>query len=286
MSTRISNAIVARCLLDVGFLDAIKGQRKHRQVSSREVRETLQTLDLVRLKEFAGFITKVRHNHLWEELPYTRQLILRYQIETQVFTEYCPVFQASVRGTELTREDKTRLFIEHLQKFLAVGRRRAAYPALYDILIHESILLQMQSANVDLGADQAIGEVEDVDFEKVDTDTRLWIPGFVRCASFEYSPQQVISAIRHSNPSFVPDPEGQKAFVYWKRPSNQTLEIFESDWLTVTILSLIIDSPCMTIGTLMQLLKDNNIIQLLPESNLINDCLNGLYSVSLLRAAS
>jgi hypothetical protein len=97
----------------------------------------------------------------------------------------------------------------------------------------------------------------------------------------------VISALRKGNkPSFVQDSEGDKAFVYWKRPVAETLEIFECDWLTFTVLSLLIDQPHITKNILMKLLHDEGIIELLPRIAVLNDCLNNLYATSLLRVAS
>ena len=282
MNARIANAMIARSLVDIGFLEEID----NRQILSSDGEAALQTLDLVRLRQFAGFITKVRHNYLWEELPYTRQLILLYGLETRVFTDYSPIFQTSVRDKELTRADKTHLFVEFLKRFLASDTRRTRFPALRDVLMHEWILLQMRNLATDGIPQRTQPETKRIDFQRVTAKTRIWIFGHIRCASFEYCPLEVISALSTGKkPAFVHHLEGDKAFVYWKRSSAETLEIFECDWLTFTILSLVVDRPHMTKNTLMKLLRDHGVIELLPQATLLNDCLNNLASASLLRVA-
>lgn len=283
MNARIVNALIARSLVDIRFLETTDAH----QALSSDAEAALQTLDFARLRQFAGFITKVRHNYLWEELPYTRQLVLLYGLETRVFTEYCPTFQASACGKELSRADKTYLFAEFLKGFLASETRRASFPALNDMLVHESILLQMRNFAGDSMTHRTPRENAEIDFETLSADKQISVSGHIRCASFEYSPTEVISQLRNGNkPSFVNDSEGNRAFVYWKRSSAETLEIFESDWLTFTILSLVIDRSPVTKKTLIKLLQDHGIIKLLPQTALLTDCINNLCSTSLLRVAS
>ena len=117
--------LVARCLTDPSYLEGLKagpaGMMPHP--------------DLERLRLFSGFICKVQHNDLCDDLPGTRQLMHRYRIELGVFCDYRVVL-AGRNGNKMRREEKIREFAGFLEDRIRTGRHPDC-PGLLEVLRHE-----------------------------------------------------------------------------------------------------------------------------------------------------
>lgn len=135
------NSFVARCLLDPGYLDRL-ARNPHDEIAALPVstgtRTAIAGLDFERVRLFAGFISKVQHNDLWDDFPCTRSLLRYYRVELATFADYRAHHLELARAGKPTRAAKTEAFLDFLESRLRrpVGPE---YPGLLDVLTHERL---------------------------------------------------------------------------------------------------------------------------------------------------
>ncbi|MDJ0853099.1 MAG: hypothetical protein QNK04_32425 [Myxococcota bacterium] len=131
-------SIVARCLVDPGFLASL---RRGDDVLAPyglddDERAALRTADFERIRNFSGFIGKVQHNHLWESFPGTRRLLEDHGVEIDVFAGFREE-QLRLRRTS-DRAARTLAFVDFLERLVAISPESGdGIPGLSDVLRHE-----------------------------------------------------------------------------------------------------------------------------------------------------
>jgi len=253
------NAILARCLLDAGFLDdlthdpetALRGYA----LDARTCAEFRQ-LRVDRVRHFAGFITKVQHNYLWESFPYTRALLKAYRIEIEVFTAYLPVHQR-LRAQAASRDQKTEGFLTFLQSYLDTAAEAAAcqaeghepFPGLHDVLRHERIEWEIRTT---LGGTESTRNPNGnapAEVNPAQLPARAFgrlvpvIQGVFKVGTFARNPMPIVDALAKGTfrPEPTPKPRVDATYVfgYWGDTASNQLHIFELDPVSAGVVTLI-----------------------------------------------
>lgn len=225
-------SLVARCLLDPEFLrDAISDAATalaYRDLPP-DLLLDLAELDLERVAQFAGFITKVQNNHLWEPLPFTRALMKHYRIEIDTFA----AFQGRhlvLRASSASRATRIAAFAEFLDERLAA---RGWPPGLRDMLRHERLQLELATVERDDGATAA-------DMPVAPGERHALVPvarKVMRVASFAYNPLEVAGIISRGELADAELTAAPVCLAYYAQPGSQQLRVLEIDELTAALLA-------------------------------------------------
>jgi hypothetical protein len=240
MDTPAIQSIIARCLLDGEFLrcmlydpgDALKAYSLD-DVTQNEFMQ----LDVEQVRRFAGFITKVQHNHLWDAFPYTRTLMRHYRIEHSVFTAYLDVYLRLRREARWSREEKIQHFAGFLQSYLE-SASDGAFPALMDVLTHEHTLWELKRQLEDLGPRNTDAEGIRLSCIPV-SQLRRWIPvphRTLRLGIFRYNPLEIADRLRHQASDVASVPIRRSILVYYQEPATSQLRILELDEISAALL--------------------------------------------------
>ena len=231
-------SVVARCLLDADFLGEIMtdpmGALSGYELDER-ARSDFDALDFSRVRNFAGFITKVQHNYLWRTTPYTRALLKLYGIEVEVFATY-HARHLELRARQASREEKIVSFTD----FLCAYASNTAYPGLRDVALHEHICWDLESAPELDRLPQPCGDRAQTVPPRQASQPGGLVPqvrGALRVAFFTFSPLETIEQL--SADSFDPGclAPCPAPLVYWVEPETRRLRIMQTDALTAAILA-------------------------------------------------
>ncbi|WP_144440829.1 hypothetical protein [Streptomyces roseifaciens] len=238
------NSVVARCLLEPGYLDRL-ARDPQRELTAlpvdEETRAAIGTLDVGQVRLFAGFVTKVQHNDLWDTFPRTRALLRYYGIELETFADYRAHYVEMCRAGKPSRAEKAARFLRFLERRLR-DSARANCPGLLDVLIHER--LQWEVTQEVLGHRRsapvrpAAREVRAGSLDQ--RDQRVVVAcDVIRVAALDHDPLEIAarlqdggSALAHLEPKAV-------CFCYWGRTSEQTVSVLTVDTATAAVLSAV-----------------------------------------------
>jgi len=179
MSTGTVNTLIARCMVDPEFLALLSSDRdaalRGYELDDR-TRSDFAALDIRRVIGLAAVITKVQNNGLWQWIPNTRALTVRYGLEQELFAAFHREHQA-LRAGPRTRDEQTYRFFDFLGHALAEWIPEET-PALRDVFLHERLLWEIR------------------------TIIAAGIPSALRTGFFTTSPHETIAAIREER--FIP----------------------------------------------------------------------------------
>lgn len=100
----------------------------------------LAGLDVGRLRQLTGFITKVRHNSVRFRLPLTMRALAAAGVEIDFFADLAPEF-CTRRRAGLTDDDRVALFVDALDRWLRPADDRHRLVA--DVLAHELTMAEV-----------------------------------------------------------------------------------------------------------------------------------------------
>ncbi len=192
MTNDVIMSILARCLSDAAFLEAVirdpaSGLREYHL--DADTIEEFRNAGLPRLADLRGFITKVKHNDLWEDFPYTRILLRRFGFELAAFRAYSASDERVRRRPGESRRTRIARFLEFLgSHLLAATDSKAAI--LRSVLTHEQVRWEL-SHQLKLSAAPAgarAGSWGDDSARPVIRDT-------VRLVELDYNPLEVVPLI-------------------------------------------------------------------------------------------
>jgi hypothetical protein len=233
MTTGTVNTLIARCMVDPEFLALLSSDRdaalRGYELDDR-TRSDFAALDIRRVIGLATVITKVQNNGLWQWIPNTRALTVRYGLEQELFAAFHRDHQA-LRAGPRTRDEQTRRFFDFLGHALAEWIPEET-PALRDVFQHERLLWELRTI-VAGGTDTPCG-----------TDTPVCAPGApapnggLRAGFFSSSPHETIAAIREER--FIPANvrSAPQWLVYHADIAAQTGRTLEVDEMTGRVLAL------------------------------------------------
>lgn len=231
MSARTVDAMIARCLLEPGYLDRLR-DGLDAELDLLRVDDTtrgeLAGLDVAQVRRFGGLISKVQHNDTWERFPLTRALLKFYGMELEVFAAYRDRHLSLLRGGRPTREAKTLSFLSFLDGYLA-STATGACPGLIDVLVHERSTWEVAGELTDTGPRQAVDPAGE----------RVVPRDALRIAALRYHPFDIASCLRDGSPA-VADVVPRPAYLcYWGRRRADDVAVLELDAVTASVLACV-----------------------------------------------
>jgi hypothetical protein len=231
MSSSTINSILARCIVDTAFLDqlasdptaALNGYALNPQLYSDFLR-----LDINRLRDFAGLVTKVQNNGLWEHFPHTRTLLNFYRIDLEVFTAYRETHLQN-RQAQLSRNQQIERFLSFFGEYIKA--EYSNYPALLEVLAHEQLTWEIR---ISFSTSKRLPSItHKIVSPTIKYDQLMslvpFIPSLLRVKEFNYNPLEVISNLTQGN--FDPQrlSAEPKWLGYWADHLTKQLRILDLD---------------------------------------------------------
>lgn len=122
------HAVLARCVEDPGRLPSLDDEPPRAEI------------DLLRLRQMAGLITKVRHNPVRFSLPLTMRALGAAGLEIDFFADYAPRFSAR-RREGFSDGERTTLFVSALRQWLQPSDD--GHQLVADVLAHELLMIRL-----------------------------------------------------------------------------------------------------------------------------------------------
>jgi hypothetical protein len=214
-------SLIARCLVDPGYLAGLMAS------GSAPVLVDGEALDLRRVRLFGGLITKVQHNDLWEDFPYTRAALKLLGVELEFFATYRDDF-LRLRSSKPDKTTRVRSFLDTLESWLMQHWSTSAAAAL-DICRHERALWQTRHSLDDLAEAQTQAPVRK---------RKLGPAGVLTVVCFDHDPTEIMAAIRRAEP--LDQLHARPFFVcYCGDPRAKQIRVVEVDGLTAIVLDRI-----------------------------------------------
>lgn len=243
------DSIIARCLLDAEFLARLAsdpGAALAAYDLDEHARRDFESLDVGSVRSFAGFVTKVQHNDLWEWFPGTRSLLKSYGIEIETFAAYHP-HHLRLRARRAPRDEKIAAFLDFLEARLAAAPP-ARYRGLRDLLVHERLQWEVRQEVAAAG----VGMVENGSGGRGGRFDRLvpTVRGALRVGVFEISPFAIVTQLAASR--FDPSELEVRphCLVYWADPEAGELRVLEVDDLTAALVEEV--DGCRSVGAVVR----------------------------------
>lgn len=240
MSNAAITSILARCLLDADFLKRLDQDREETLTAcgvSPEDRLELGALDLEQVRRFSGFITKVKHNDLWEHFPHTRLLMRRLKVESAIFIAYRREYQQFLATGPEERPARIAHFLEFLDQYLDRSTDSQLAP-LRDVARHERFLWETT-----LAPSSRIPP-SPIDLHELPLLDRVVRPqGAMRIGRFAHDPLELIAdlATRGSH-TWQPAPRRRWLMYLFEKgetSKNRRLRVLEVDHATATLVGAI-----------------------------------------------
>lgn len=232
MSSAIVNSILARCLTDAAFLEHLERNTsaalKSYNLDPKTYAEFVK-LDLGRMRNLAGQITKVQNNGLWEHFLHTRMLLRHYGIEFEVFVAYRDS-HAQNRKNRLAQKQQFDHFSAFLLNYIG-SQEPSRYPALRDILVHERTTWQMR---LSYGADEVRTlNPPEIDFSSLSYSRfRKFVPAIIgsfQVEEFNYDPLEVTLLLTQGEFDHQRLTPGRRWFGYWADGATRRLRVLALD---------------------------------------------------------
>jgi len=224
--TAAVNTILARCMVDPDFLSLLSSDRDaalHGYDIDARTRADFASLDIRRLIGLAATVTKVQNNGLWQWIPYTRALTVRYGLEQELFAAFHRHHQ-SLRAGPRTRDEQTRRFLDFLRDALDQWIPEET-PALRDVFLHERLMWEIRTT-------VAAGTASP-------GPSRVPAPaGVLRTGFFASSPHESITALRQERFEPADVNCSPQWLVYAGDIATQTIRTLEVDEETAHVLAL------------------------------------------------
>jgi hypothetical protein len=240
MNTQLVNGVVARCLLEPEYLDRLARDMDTELASLRiddATRVELSRLDLEKVRRLGGLITKVQHNNLWDNFPYTRAMLRFYGIELDTFADYRREQLELLRRGRPTSEEKTDNFLSFLEDRLRAPAGDGC-PGLLEVLTHERLQWDVTRRLLD---GDSVAETRQAD-DPVQTNTpdqRIVLTcDILRVAALHYDPFAIIADLHVGGQTLKKNLAPKPAcYCYWGRRDTETVSVLEVDALTATVLA-------------------------------------------------
>jgi hypothetical protein len=238
MSSATINSILARCLVDPAFLEQLasnpSGALNGYALEPESYLDFLK-LDAASLRNFAGLVTKVQNNGLWEHFLYTRTLLNYYHIDFEVFTAYRATHLQN-RRDQASRNQQIERFLSFLREYIEAEHSK--YPAVREVLVHEQLTWAMRlsfSTGRRLSPGRRLTDISSLKYEQL-MNLVPAMGGAIHLEEFDYDPVELISKLAqgifdHEQLSPLPRWLG-----YWADDSTEQLRVLELDPPIVALL--------------------------------------------------
>lgn len=246
------NSILARCIVDTAFLNQLASDPAtalRAYALDPQIYSDFLKLDVARLRHFAGLVTKVQNNGLWEHFPHTRTLLNYYRLDLEVFTEYRDTHLQN-RQAQLSRNQQIERFLSFLRKQLEPDYPR--YPALREILLHEQLTWELRisfSTGMHRPTAMRRSDISALNYAMFMKLIPIK-PDLLRIERFSYDPLEIISKLTQEKFNSRALKEKPRWLGYWADGSSEQLRILELDQHVAMLLKEI--DGCRSIRSLVR----------------------------------
>jgi hypothetical protein len=203
--------MIARCLTEPRYLESLIVKQ----------RDPAILLELRRMRLFGAFISKVQHNHLWDNFPATRKLMQQFGIEFDLFLAY-RMENLNHRPHRIHRDAKITRFVRFLDRTLTRSRYRR-FSLLADVFRHERNIWELSSekcSSVSASENKEGNTSLHRDLAAMNWPTfRELIPSFrghFRLEQFGHDPLRTIATLRATTSSLNRGRRSSFTLGYWK----------------------------------------------------------------------
>jgi hypothetical protein len=212
---------IARCLLEPGYLNRM---REDRLTGAEPAGRPAEELDLAKVRLFAGFVSKVQHNDLWLDLPYTRALLKLAEVEIEIFAEYRDRHLRLLQ-TGPTRKRRVQAFLGFLEELLRTTDLPGA-PVIATMAAHERALWEVRQ--------ELTAAPEEL--SRPPCKQCITPPGVFRMARLVHDPLQIAAAVNSAG-AWAAVPPRPHFVCYWGNRAHQRLTTTEVDEVTALVLT-------------------------------------------------
>lgn len=217
LSNNYITSLIARSVLDIEFLNQL-GSGKY------------VPADIQNIRYVSAFITKVKHNFLWNNFPLSRQLLINLKKEIEIYSAYLEQYQKNSRTGKLSVNEKIKNFNNFLLSFLH-GKKEYEYRVIYNVLLHEITITELKTAGNTLV--KARGSAN----EKKPAGKIPFLSGTFKIVSLYIKPDQMEACIFQNR--VLPLLKRPVLYCYWADTKNQDIRIFRISKNISSVLYLI-----------------------------------------------
>ncbi len=273
-------ALVARCLLDPGYVDRLAAAERTESAAlshGEQVCGVAGELDVGRVRLFGGFISKVQHNDVWSQFPVTCSLLRLCGAELEVFADYRARHLELIRRGKPTPALKTVALLDFLEERIR-GSAGINCPGLLDVLTHERLqweVAQSLEQHCPSGTTPAPGPIRTDGL-----DGRVVLArDILRVAALAHDPVQIASCLHDGGHQLCELEPKATCFCYSGRSSTETVSVVEVDTFTAAVLAsvdgvrsvshvldeaqiLLPEAPRTVVGRVLEGAVDRGLVQL------------------------
>ncbi len=207
-------SVLALAITNIEYLNLLEANKDETKLMHSASSKAKAPNDLNAIRKFSAFISKVKHNFLWNDFPITYKLMHIYALEIEIFADYLPLYHQSKEKPLLDTLSKVNHFIQFLTPYLQ-KKKGKKYAVLFYALIHEDAIRQLK---------QAVNII--LPIPKTSTFTqhsKLSINGAFYLVKLPIAPEDI-------NEWTLPEKKivfakTKNSYLYWRRASTLNLEI-------------------------------------------------------------
>lgn len=223
---KLIQSVLAHSIMDDGCMNRLARKPKIPNTGILISKQTLKGLQY-----FSGFIAKVQHNFLWNDFKLTRKMLVKQEMEIEVFTAYLAQHQQNKRN-RLPETAKIKRFVSFLKDYLQQHNQRR-HRIVYNILLHEEAMFALkQHSDADNAAPFA-----DLPVRKMASNRRPVVCGALRHVMMPVPPQNLGDWFKKNTGKLLKT--RRRSYCYWYDPHSQNYRILEIPVMVRRVLTAI-----------------------------------------------
>jgi hypothetical protein len=221
-------SILARAITNIEYLSLLETNKDETKLMHPVSSKAKAPNDLNAIRKFAAFISKVKHNFLWNDFPITYKLMHVYALEIEIFSDYLPLHHQSKEKPLLDTLSKVNHFIQFLKPYLQ-NKKGKKYAVLFYALIHEDTIRQLkQTVNTRIPISQT---------STITLHSKIAINGAFYLVKLPIPPEDINEWILPAKK--IVFAKTKSIYLYWRRASTLSLEIITLGTETIPILNVL-----------------------------------------------
>lgn len=207
--------LMARCIVDGPFLEALRNDPETALAAYGLDAATALSFRAMapRIGQYAGLVTAVQNNGLWQHIPWTQKLLKHHDLHLRAFTAFIAPHRALRARRGVSRHETTVAFLDFLDGKLATDPDFDR-PMLADLFAHERTFWAMQRG-------QAASST----------------PDRLRAAVYETDPLAVIAWLRAGG---APPPDVPTGLGYWIEPGSGLFRVLKLTPAAAALLAIVV----------------------------------------------
>jgi hypothetical protein len=201
-----------------------------RSSSSARKKTGAAALDLEKLHQFSGLVTKVRHNDVRLIAPFTFKLLDVFGISVEVFAAYAIQAHSLRKVGANSPSEKLQSLSSFLEQWLDHGNR--LHSLVWDLIRHESAIHTLQNAAAST-MNQSVVPIAQQLSPRQTPAPRKFVLHEMTC-----NPVELVRKLRSQNRKFQMPSREQHYFAYCSGGDTERIQVLELDAIGSLILDL------------------------------------------------